>query len=102
MAYGSMLVPGQGSFPNTGPAERDLAGSLKLHGQKNIPVALVLFDVLEVEGLSTMRQPYGERREILELLDFGAGCHICPRFDDGEALWESVCERELRESSPRN
>ena len=42
-----------------------------------------------------MRQPYRERREILELLDFAAGCHVCPRFEDGETRWESVCEREL-------
>jgi bifunctional non-homologous end joining protein LigD len=66
-----------------------------LHGDISIPVAIVLFDVLEVEGLSTMRQPYRERREILELLHFGDGCHVSPRFDDGEALWESVCERRL-------
>jgi ATP-dependent DNA ligase len=51
--------------------------------------------VLEVEGLSTMREPYRERRAILELLDFGFGCHVCPRFEDGAALWESVCERGL-------
>jgi bifunctional non-homologous end joining protein LigD len=60
-----------------------------------IPVALILFDVLELEGLPTMHQPYRERREILELLSFGNGCHVSPRFDDGAALWESVCERRL-------
>jgi bifunctional non-homologous end joining protein LigD len=51
--------------------------------------------VLEIEGLSTLHQPYSERREILELLHFGPGCHVCPRFDDGPALWESVCSRRL-------
>jgi bifunctional non-homologous end joining protein LigD len=66
-----------------------------LHGDSSIPVAFILFDVLEVEGLSTMDQSYRERREILELLSFGTGCHVCPRFDDGAALWESVCERRL-------
>jgi ATP-dependent DNA ligase len=35
------------------------------------------------------------RRETLELLGFGNGCHVSPRFDDGTALWESVCERRL-------
>lgn len=30
---------------------------------------------------------------ILELLGFGDDCHVCPRFDDGAALWETVCER---------
>jgi hypothetical protein len=29
------------------------------------------------------------------LLDSGAGCNVCPRFDDGDALWASVCERRL-------
>jgi ATP-dependent DNA ligase len=43
-----------------------------------------------------MRQPYRERRANLELLEFGIGCHLCPRFDDGEALWESVCGRGLK------
>jgi bifunctional non-homologous end joining protein LigD len=47
-----------------------------LHGDKSIPVALMLFDVLEVEGLSTMQQPYRERRETLELLSFENGCHL--------------------------
>ena len=43
----------------------------------------------------TANSPYGERRETLELLEFGPGCHVCPRCRDGEALWESVCERGL-------
>jgi bifunctional non-homologous end joining protein LigD len=42
-----------------------------------------------------MHQPYRERRAVLELLELGPGCHVCPRFEDGEALWESVCERRL-------
>jgi bifunctional non-homologous end joining protein LigD len=62
---------------------------------RSIPVALIVFDVLEVEGLSTTHQPYRERRATLELLSFGPGCHVSPSFEDGAALWESVCERRL-------
>lgn len=40
-----------------------------------------------------MGQPYRERREILELLQLGAG-HVLVRFD-GDALWQSVCGRGL-------
>jgi bifunctional non-homologous end joining protein LigD len=60
-----------------------------------VPVALVLFDVLEVDGKTMMRLPYIERREILESFAFGRGCHVCPRFDDGAALWMSVVEHAL-------
>lgn len=42
-----------------------------------------------------MNQAYRERRAILELLSLGSGCHVSPRFDDGAALWDSVCERRL-------
>jgi ATP-dependent DNA ligase len=42
-----------------------------------------------------MKHPYRERRKILELLDFGTGCHVSPAFDDGAALWESICDRRL-------
>jgi bifunctional non-homologous end joining protein LigD len=83
------------AFGDDGLPSFDRLSRRILHGDTSIPVALVFFDVLEVEGLSTMRRPYRERREILELLEFGAGCHLSPRFEDGEALWESVCERRL-------
>ena len=82
----------------TGPPSFDRVSRRMLFGEKRIAVALVRFDVLE-EGLPTWHQPYSERREILELLDFGPGCHVCPRFEDGEALWESVCERGNVEKS---
>jgi bifunctional non-homologous end joining protein LigD len=87
---GELVAFGADGLPSFG-----LVSPRILHGDRTIPVALVLFDVLEVEGLSTMKQPYRERREILELLDFGPGCHVSPRFDDGAALWESFCERRL-------
>jgi bifunctional non-homologous end joining protein LigD len=87
---GELVAFGDDGLPSFGRLSRRV-----LHRDSSVPLALILFDVLEVEGLSTMRQPYRERRAILEVLDFGHGCHVCPSFDDGAALWESVCERRL-------
>jgi ATP-dependent DNA ligase len=56
----------------------------------SVPVALELFDVLEVDGEPRLQLPYIERREILESLALGFGRHATSRFDDGEALWKSV------------
>jgi bifunctional non-homologous end joining protein LigD len=81
------------AFGDDGLPSFDRLSRRVLHGETSIPVVLIVFDVLE--GLPTLHQPYRERREILELLDFGPGCHVSPRFDDREALWESVCERRL-------
>jgi bifunctional non-homologous end joining protein LigD len=61
----------------------------------SVPVALLVFDVLELDGDSTMRLPYLERREILESLTFGLAVQVCPRFDDRAALWRAVIEHRL-------
>jgi bifunctional non-homologous end joining protein LigD len=66
-----------------------------LNRDGSVPVALVLFDVLELDGESTLSLPYLKRRELLESLTFGYGCHLCPRFEDGAALWRSVVEYRL-------
>ena len=68
------------AFGDDGLPSFDRLSRRILHGETTIPIALVLFDVLEVEGLSTMHQPYRERREMLELLTFEDGCHVTPRF----------------------
>jgi bifunctional non-homologous end joining protein LigD len=83
------------AFGDDGLPSFDRLSRRILHGDRTIPIALMLFDVLEVEGLPTLQQPYRERREILELLTFGNGCHVSPRFNDGAALWDSVCKRGL-------
>jgi ATP-dependent DNA ligase len=36
--------------------------------RRGIPIAIVAFDVLSLDGTSTMREPYRKRREILESL----------------------------------
>jgi hypothetical protein len=64
-----------------------------------MPVALVVFDVLELDGEPTIRLSYRRRRELLESLDFAGRCELCPRFDDGSALWPAVREHRLEASS---
>jgi bifunctional non-homologous end joining protein LigD len=60
------------------------------------PIAYVAFDVLSLEGTNAMREPYWNRREILESLN-RAGPHwiVTPSFIDGAALWKVVEEQEL-------
>jgi ATP-dependent DNA ligase len=51
--------------------------------------------VLELDGEETLRLPYGRRRERLESLDFASACQVCPRFEDGAALWHAIREHQL-------
>jgi bifunctional non-homologous end joining protein LigD len=63
---------------------------------RSTPLTFMAFDVLSVEGKSVVTQPYSERRRILEGLQLNAAHWRTPEvFDDGEALWEAVCEHEL-------
>jgi bifunctional non-homologous end joining protein LigD len=66
-----------------------------LQRDATVPVALVLFDVLELDGEATLDLPYLERRAVLESLSFCRGVKISPRFDDGAALWAAVVEHRL-------
>src|ERR1043166_2347202 len=48
------------------------------------------------EGVSLMRAPYAERRAQLETLNLNGGYWRTPEaFDDGAALFEAICQREL-------
>jgi bifunctional non-homologous end joining protein LigD len=52
--------------------------------------------VLSVEGRDVTSLPYTERRSILKGLNVNGRYWRTPEaFDDGEALWEAVCEHEL-------
>jgi bifunctional non-homologous end joining protein LigD len=67
-----------------------------LRRHASIPLALMIFDVLSIDGESVIGEPYSERRGILEDLRFdGAHWRTPETFDDGAALWEAVCEHEL-------
>lgn len=49
-----------------------------------------------LDGVSLLRAPYSERRAQLEALDLNDVYWRTPDgFDDGEALFNAVCEREL-------
>jgi bifunctional non-homologous end joining protein LigD len=57
-----------------------------------IPVYYVLFDVLYLDGHSTVRLPYLRRREMLEELTLaGPSWRVCPSMvGDGGPMWETA------------
>jgi bifunctional non-homologous end joining protein LigD len=58
-----------------------------LQHRYRIPLTYMVFDVLSVDGESVIREPYSERRRILERLNLEAAQWRTPDvFDDGEAL----------------
>jgi bifunctional non-homologous end joining protein LigD len=67
-----------------------------LHRHAEIPITFLMFDVLSVEGRDVRRQPYSERRHILEGLGLsGRQWWVPDAFEDGNALWDAACEHEL-------
>jgi bifunctional non-homologous end joining protein LigD len=88
---GELVAPdeeGRPSFPRLSPRI--------LHGRPGIHVTFIVFDVLRVEGFSTMDNSYQERRRVLEELELQSA-HWCttPVFDDGQALFSTVEEQGL-------
>lgn len=76
-------LDGKPSFP--------LLGLRVLHGREAIPVTLMIFDVLRIEGQDAMCLPYSERRALLEALDLNGRAWRTPEtFEDGEALLEAT------------
>ena len=67
-----------------------------LHRRAGIPVMLIVFDVLRVEGEDAMCLPYAERRALLEAVELDGPAWRTPdTFDDGPALLDAVHERGL-------
>jgi bifunctional non-homologous end joining protein LigD len=84
------------AFDSDGRPDFPLVCDAVLHRQSAIPLVFVAFDVLRVEGRSVMRDPYSERRRILEQMQLaGPRWHTPEAFEDGAALWDAVCEHEL-------
>jgi bifunctional non-homologous end joining protein LigD len=84
------------SFDSTGAPDFPLICERLLNRRPHIHLTYVIFDVLSLHGESLMRAPYSERRAQLEALDLnGVNWRTPEAFDDGEALFEAVCEREL-------
>lgn len=67
-----------------------------LNGDTSIRVTYIAFDLLGLDGTDLTPRPYQERRSLLEQLDL-AGPHwsVTEVFDDGEALYSTVCEMGL-------
>jgi len=68
-----------------------------LHGETSIPVTLMAFDVLALNGEPTLGLPYTERRALLDELLLGEanGIEVVESFEDGQALWDAVVARGL-------
>ena len=59
-------------------------------------MTVVAFDVLHADGHDLMRSPHRARRSVLESLALNDGHCLTPdTFDDGQALYDAVCERGL-------
>jgi bifunctional non-homologous end joining protein LigD len=65
-----------------------------LHRRRDVPVAFAVFDVLALDGEPTTNLPYKERRALLETLELPGGFwFVPPAFDDGPALFATMCEQ---------
>jgi ATP-dependent DNA ligase len=84
------------AFDENGSPDFPLICSRLLNRHQEIRLTYVIFDVLTLNGESLMHLPYGERRPRLESLNLNGPYWQTPEtFDDGEALFDAVCEREL-------
>lgn len=82
VAFGQDKLP---SFPRL--CER------MLHGRPGIPVAYMIFDVLERDGLGLLNWTYQQRREVLEDLNLrGSHWETGMSFEDGNRLFDTVCD----------
>jgi bifunctional non-homologous end joining protein LigD len=84
------------AFGDDGKPDFERVCERMLFRHDEIPLLFIVFDVLSVEGEDVRAQPYRQRRRILEQLRLdGAQWRVPEAFEDGEALWEAVCEHEL-------
>jgi ATP-dependent DNA ligase len=87
------------STVSSSPSERTGSRAFRvcermLHRRPGIPVAYMIFDVLERDGLATLNWPYRQRRELLEELDLhGSHWDTAMAFEDGERLFR--CAHEI-------
>jgi bifunctional non-homologous end joining protein LigD len=84
------------AFDADGSPDFPLICERLLNRHQDIRLTYVIFDLLTLEGRSLMHLPYVERRRELEALDLNDLYWQTPgTFEDGEALFEAVCGREL-------
>jgi ATP dependent DNA ligase domain len=84
------------AFGGDGAPDFPLLCERMLMRRTGIPVTYTVFDLLSHDGENLMAAPYSERRGRLEALDLNGLYWTTPEtFDDGEALFEAVCEHGL-------
>jgi bifunctional non-homologous end joining protein LigD len=67
-----------------------------LNGDRSVPLTLMVFDLLRLDGEDMTPRPYSERRDLLDALDLNGPSWATPEaFTDGAALYTAVCERGL-------
>jgi bifunctional non-homologous end joining protein LigD len=84
------------ALDDRGHPDFHLLGRRMLHGDSTVAVTYMVFDLLAVEGLPVMSQPYSERRALLgEVWVVTPHAQLVETFDDGEALFKVICDRGL-------
>jgi bifunctional non-homologous end joining protein LigD len=84
------------AFDAQGAPDFPLVCERLLNRHRSIRLTYMIFDLLSLNGRSLLGRPYSERRAQLEALELhGPYWHTPDTFDDGAALFEAVCEREL-------
>jgi bifunctional non-homologous end joining protein LigD len=67
-----------------------------VYGNHSVRLTYMVFDLLELDGDSTMRLPLRERRQLLDALNLhGPKWQTSTTFDDGEALLAVAIEHGL-------
>ena len=98
---GEVVAFDESGRPSFGHLQRrmHLANQIEVRQRMGeVPIAYVLFDVLWVDGRSTMALPYAERRAVLdELVPEPGSCWkvSTPHFGDGPALLEAARSQQL-------
>jgi bifunctional non-homologous end joining protein LigD len=84
------------AFGPDGSPDFPLICERMLMRRSGIRVTYMIFDLLSLDGEDLTCAPYSERRTQLEALALNGIYWQTPeRFDDGESLFEAVCEHEL-------
>jgi bifunctional non-homologous end joining protein LigD len=84
------------AFDEDGKPDFPLVCHRVLMKQRSIPLTFMAFDVLSLDGEDVTGLPYVERRHVLEGLGLNGPYWRTPDvFEDGQALWDAVCEHEL-------
>ena len=84
------------AFGSDGKPDFELVCERMFHRHSEIRLTFIAFDLLNLDGRDLRSKPYRERRRILEGLGLDESQWQVPEtLEDGQALWEAVCEHEL-------